>query len=86
MAEPEWDEATRNLVLALDGVHLCAVCGGPAFLCQDPHRQDDYIADAPIRCHATTARLQRQRAFGSDWHPDALLWPVRLIDRRGSDG
>jgi len=84
MAEPEWDEATRDLALALSDVPLCPHCGGPAELCQDPERQDDYVAVDPIRCHAHTARLLKQKGYSEETNPalGALLWPVRLMTRR----
>lgn len=83
MAEPEWDEATRDLVLALDDVDLCSVCGGPAYLCQDPARQFDWEAGDPVRCHATTAVRERQKGTNEDTNPhtDALIWPLRLRTR-----
>lgn len=82
MAEPEWDEATRDLALALDDVRLCPVCGGPAYLCQDPERQFDWRADDPVRCHAQTARLERAKGVTEETNPhvEALIWPVRLMD------
>lgn len=88
MAEPEWDEATRDLALALDAVPMCGSCGGPAYLCQDVERQDDWRAGDPVRCHATTARLQRQKGVTEETNPHvaALLWPVSLIDRSAARG
>jgi hypothetical protein len=83
MAEPEWDEATRDLALGLDGVDLCTVCGGPAYLCQDPEREFDWEAQAPVRCHATTAILARQKGVTEQTNPNAaaLTWRVRLRNR-----
>lgn len=80
MQEPEWDETTRDLALALDAVDLCPVCQGPAYLCQDPKRQFDWQAADPIRCHAQTARLQRAKGITEDTNPhaSALIFPVRL--------
>lgn len=80
LAEPEWDEETRNLVLALDAVNICPLCGNPASICQDPARQFDWRAGAPIRCHVTTARMLAQRGVNEQTNPavGALLWPVVL--------
>lgn len=80
MAEPEWDEETRALARAYDSVDLCPRCGGPAFLCQDPAREYDWEAPAPIRCHASTAILRRQKGVTEESNPqaDALIWRVRL--------
>jgi hypothetical protein len=85
MAEPEWDDATRELALALDGVEMCPVCGWPAYLCQDPALQDDWRAGDPIRCHAQTARLMRQKHVTEETNPGvgALIWPVQLTRRTG---
>jgi len=88
MAELEWDQESRDLVLGLDAVKLCRVCGGPAYLCQDPELQDDWRAGDPIRCHATTAQLARQKGVTEQTNPhtQALIWPVSLLDRRGAGG
>ncbi len=82
MAEPEWDEATRDLALALDDVDICPACGGPAYLCQDPANQYAYEVSAPIRCHARTAVLERQKGVTEETNPHstALLWSVRLTN------
>lgn len=78
--EPEWDEATRDLALALDAVPMCPVCGGPSYLCQDVERMDDWVAGDPVRCHAQTARLQRAKGITDETNPhsSALIFPVRL--------
>lgn len=85
MVEPEWDEATRNMALGYAAVDLCGVCGGPAFLCQDPELQDSWRAGEPIRCHRTTAVRERQGRINDQENPhsDALIWPVELIVPRG---
>lgn len=84
MAEPEWDTDTRDLVVGLDAVDTCGVCGRPTSVCQDPARQYDWVAGAPIRCHATTAVFEKQKAFTEETNPHlgALVWPVQL---RGGD-
>jgi len=88
MAEPEWDQATRDLVLAYAQVDLCPICGGPAYLCQDPERQDNWIGKDPIRCHAQTARLARAKNVteATNPHMAALIWPVELIDPTAGNG
>lgn len=91
LAEPEWDQASRDLATALDAVAECPHCHGDPALCQDPARADDWVADDPIRCYATTARSQRQKAFEKshteDTNPalDALSYPVRLIMRAATE-
>lgn len=83
MAEPEWDEETRLLALALDDYTAngeCPVCHRPAHICQDESRQFDWTVGAPVRCHATTAVLERQKGVTEETNPqrDALFWPVSL--------
>jgi hypothetical protein len=84
LAEPEWDEETRSLVLAYDAVDMCQKCGRPASICQAAEHQFDWVADDPIRCHATTAVLARQAGFSEETHPqiEALMWPVWLRDAK----
>jgi hypothetical protein len=82
VAEPEWDEDTRDLVLGLDGVDLCPACGGPAYLCQDPANEFKWQIPAPVRCHRKTALTQAQRRVTEQTNPipEALLWRVVLSD------
>jgi len=86
--EPEWDEDTRNLVLALDRAPLCPACGGPAELCQDIANQDHWRVQPPIRCHRSTALRQAQRALTEETNPvlEALLWRAPDLDDRSSRG
>lgn len=88
MAEPEWDDATRDLVLAFDAVDLCAVCGGPKDLCQSPEREFDWQVGAPVRCHKTTALLAAQKGVTEETNPhvDALMWPIALRDDQERTG
>jgi hypothetical protein len=83
MAEPEWDEATRELVLGLDAVDLCPSCGGPSYLCQDAAREFDWKVSKPVRCHRSTALKQAQRRISEETNPipEALLWQAVLSDR-----
>lgn len=89
LAEPEWDESTRALVLALDTVPRCPACGGDPALCQDPARQFDWTVPDPVRCHRTTTLREAQQRFsqGVDAeHPDALMWGVHLLNTTGPAG
>lgn len=87
MAEPEWDEQTRETAMALDSVDLCPLCGRPSEVCQDPDLQDDWAVGLPVRCHASTALMQAQARVTEETNPNsgALLWNVRLREgvRRG---
>jgi hypothetical protein len=80
MAEPEWDEDTRNLVLGYANVDLCPRCGGPAYLCQDPAREFDWTIPAPVRCHRLTALRHAQKGVTEQTNPvtDALIWSTIL--------
>lgn len=80
MAEPEWDEQTRETVMALEGVDLCPLCGRPSEVCQDPERQFDWAVPEPTRCHASTALMAAQRGVTEETNPQpqALLWSVHL--------
>jgi hypothetical protein len=85
MAEPEWDEETRNLALGLDGVDLCPLCGLPSYLCQDPELQFKWRVPQPTRCHVTTAKLAAQASVSEETNPQsaALLWGIELGGSRG---
>ena len=78
--EPEWDEQSRQTAIALAHVDLCPLCGRPSDVCQDPNRQDDWLAGPPIRCHAYTALLQAQARVTEDTNPQsaALIWTTEL--------
>lgn len=80
MAEPEWDQATRDLVTAHAQVPKCPSCGGDPALCHDPARSLDWRVPEPTRCHATTALRQAQAQVTEESNPhlDALLWRVVL--------
>lgn len=86
MAEPEWDEQTRELALAYDAVDLCRVCGGPAFLCQDPEMQDQWVGADPVRCHRQTAVLQRQKGVTEKTNPFPQALIFRAVLRGGPRG
>lgn len=83
MAEPEWDESTRNMALALDDcdrTQMCGVCGQPKHICQNPDYQFDWTTDPPTRCHAATASIIQKRGFKDDPSApiEALLFTARL--------
>lgn len=85
MAEPEWDEQTRELALAYDAVDLCPRCGGPAYLCQDPELQDRWAVELPVRCHRTTALREAQKGVTEQTNPvvEALIWRTVLKEAPG---
>lgn len=79
LAEPEWDDATRELALGFEEMDRCPICQGPANLCQDPDREFDWQASA-VRCHRTTAlrTAQAQITEETNPHADALAWATNL--------
>lgn len=88
MAEPEWDQGTRDLVTAHAHVPQCPVCGGDPALCQDPSRQFDWRVPDPTRCHRTTALREAQTRMreSDNPHTEALLWQVLLDPTTSATG
>jgi hypothetical protein len=82
MAEPEWDQDTRELVLAHDQVQLCPRCGLPPEICQDPERQFDWRVSPPVRCHVMTALRSDMTRFTEESNPvmSALIWALPHLD------
>lgn len=88
--EVEWDDEQRALVAAFAEVEddTCPHCGNPMSECMSPDSDPDnrdgthrYVASAPHRCFAATAREIR-----ADGHKDApqrhaLSFPVRREER-----
>lgn len=73
------------LAIAHHDVDLCAVCGGPAYLCQDPELQDSWEVSPPVRCHRTTAIRERQKGMTEQTNPHmaALIWSAVLRSQEG---
>lgn len=78
--EPEWDETERAWMLALDeyDATLCPLCGMPSDLCQDASAEGRAEAGLPVRCHVTTARMQRAEEYADAKQGGALLYSARL--------
>lgn len=78
--EVEWDETERAWMLALDEYEagLCPMCGLPSELCQDPSAEGRAEAGLPIRCHVTTARIQRQDEYADVKQGGALIYTAGL--------
>lgn len=85
LAEPEWDQQSRDVALALTNAPVCPVCKGDPALCQSEEYGDAWVAESPIRCHRTTALREAQAAFDkrhgdeTNPHKDALVWPMRML-------
>lgn len=84
MAEPEWDDETRQLAVALDRVDICPVCHGPAYLCQDPANEFAFQVDPPVRCHRATTLTEAQRGVTEQTNPvpHALIWRTVMKEER----
>lgn len=78
-----WSYPDRALAMALDVYEdgLCGGCGHPTHLTMDQANQRDWVADAPVRCHACTAREKKAAEYGDARQPGALRFPVRLVKR-----
>lgn len=88
--EAEWDDTERAWMVGLAAYEatLCPMCGLPSEQCQSAAAENLAEAGVPIRCHVTTARMQRQEEYKEAKHPGALLWPAGLRQsvQRGSSG
>lgn len=73
--EPEWDDDSRDAMLALAAWEesLCPLCGGPRDQCQDPEAEWRFKGVPPTRCHRTDA-VSRFREGAEHARPEALLW------------
>lgn len=82
--EPEWDDAERAWMLALEQYRrelLCPVCGLVKELCRDQANEKKFVAGFD-RCFAATSIIREQEALGTDGsvvpQPGALAWDVNL--------
>jgi len=80
--EPEWDDAERAWMLALEQYRrevLCPCgCGYPAEISQDPATEFAIRVPPPTRCHIRTALAQEQKDSEDRPTPEGLLWGVEL--------
>lgn len=76
--EPEWDEESRGLAVALGEYEagLCPSCRHPLAETTDPAHEERYVAGDAIRCHRCTASEQASRRYAESPSPGALLVPV----------
>lgn len=88
--EPEWDDDQRDLVIALAEVEddTCPHCGNSMSECMSPDSDPDnrdgthkYVAGAPYRCFAATARERKADEFKEAPQRHALSFPVRREER-----
>lgn len=79
--EPEWDDESRDWVLALaqwEDLH-CPQCNGWLPETTDPANEDAYRAEPPGRCHRCTALVAKQESYAEHpYHRSQVLWPVTL--------
>jgi hypothetical protein len=80
--EPEWDEGSQTLMLALQAykASLCPLCGGPLSVCTDPENESKFKGGLPIRCHATTARAIAMEPYRDQPNSQALMIAPVLRD------
>lgn len=78
--EPEWDEDSRGLALALCEYEagLCPGCRNPLAETTDPRHEDRYFTAEAVRCHRCTATDQASRRYEGSPSPAALLVPVEF--------
>ena len=76
VTEPEWDEESRDEMLALAAWEdsRCPACGGPADECQTPEAEFRFQGAPPVRCHRKDAILRYQDKAGNYERANALLW------------
>lgn len=72
--EPEWNQAARDAAMALEEheADRCGSCGMPRSVCQSADQE--FTADGPYRCHATTAVMVAKERHGETAQPEALHW------------
>lgn len=89
-SEPEWDASQYALVAALADIEAeeCPSCGSPMSECMSADSDPDnktgthkYVASEAMRCHATTARELRAKAYRDAPAPHALRYPVMRVER-----
>ena len=82
VTEPEWDEESRDEMLALAAWEdsRCPICGGPAEECQSPEGERRFQGVPPVRCHRTDAIIRYQDRAGAYERPSALLWRAEERD------
>lgn len=76
VTEPEWDEESRDEMLALSAWEdsRCPLCGGPIDECQSPEAEGRFAGTPPVRCHRTDAIIRYQDKAGNYERSRALLW------------
>lgn len=82
VAEPEWDEHERVLMIGLTAYEdtLCPVCKGPADECQTVEAEREWEGTPPVRCHKTDAILRYQEKAGESERPRALMYGAKRRD------
>lgn len=59
---------------------ICPICGYPKEICQAAENANQFVANPPSRCHATTALKQFQKDNEYE-HPEALVWSASIKPR-----
>lgn len=79
-ADPEWDEESQALAVALAAYEadLCPGCQQPLSETTLPEREGQYVAQLAVRCHRCTASSIGAEKYADTPHAQALLLPVEL--------
>jgi hypothetical protein len=79
--EPEWDDESQELALALAAYEadLCPGCRQPLSETTLPEREGRYKAQLAVRCHRCTASSIGADVYAETPHAQALLLPVELV-------
>lgn len=86
--EVEWDDTERGWMVGLDLMERqvearkaegrCAVCGGPAELCQNPEYQFSWVPELPVVCYRSEARLRAMLPYKKDERAPAMAFSAKL--------
>jgi len=82
-AAPEWTHDDRALALGLAAYEagLCPGCRHPLAETTAPEAEERFVPGAPTRCHRCTAASQAASVHRTDYHPSAVFYGVRVVDR-----
>lgn len=85
---PGWSADDRMAALELAGYEasLCGGCQHPLDETTRPENEYAYRAGLPIRCHRCTAMAMASDKAQSLPHPSALMIPIELVSRAGTEG
>ncbi len=83
--QAEWDEESRNLLLALLEYEagLCPGCGHPLAETTNPLMEGRYLYDGFVECfHCLATAVGSEKATKDHKHPHAVLHDVKALTPR----